>query len=373
MPKQTDSPSGSARWSLSPGWSIMAGTGVIALNAWSIWAADPDFDLPNPFAYLAIYLLVLFFLTGWVRSAFVRTNLRLGLGLFPVVLILTGEVWMKRRDERIAERLQRSSDLLLRYHYRPLAPSINSLGLWDREHEIPKPRDVYRIAVLGDSVPNDPRIPAESRFHRVMERNLSRDNPWGRKVEVVNVSCEGYNTIQEVRLLEKVGLRYEPDLVLVAYVLNDPFIQDGGYRRIGNSFFAFRFMPLIELAQSGSYCGIFTSMHRGYGFEFVVRSSFERLRLLAQLHGFQVTVVTLPLLEDFGDAACLHMYDQVGAVAREQGFGFVRVVDAFQGEDYRRYLKPTARSDITHPNEAGHLRIGEFLASRVRAQGAARQ
>ncbi|MGM0575332.1 MAG: SGNH/GDSL hydrolase family protein [Myxococcota bacterium] len=308
-----------------------------------------------------------FVLSGWIRSPFWRMNVRVVFVVAPIVFILGMEVYLKERDRDImSERIEISDDILLRYHYRPESEGINSRGLWDDEYEIPKPQDVYRIAVLGDSVPNDPTIPQDQRFHRVMGQTLREAGIRDERVEVVNVSCEGYNTAQEVRLFEKVGLDYEPDLVLVAYVLNDPFIQNGGYRRFGNSFFLFRFLPMIAwgLAGQGS-CPTFEEMNRGYSFQDVVRRSLERLRLLSELHDFEVAVATLPVVEDFSDPDCLKAYDRVGQIAREQEFDAIRVVDAFAGEDHEDYLKPEDRFDVTHPNVRGHVRIGRFLAENV--------
>ena len=62
--------------------------------------------------------------------------------------------------------------------------------------------------MLTGSIANDGSIPFEDRFFRRLETQLADAVPDGRKVEVINVSCEGYNTAQQVRLLEKVGLRY---------------------------------------------------------------------------------------------------------------------------------------------------------------------
>jgi hypothetical protein len=105
---------------------------------------------------------------------------------------------------------------------------------------------------------------------------------------------------------------------------------------------------------------MFTRLHEGYGFDLAVRAPLERLRLLSKLHGFRVVVATIPLVERFDDPECLSCYDAVIAVAREQGFETIRLVDGFRGEDHRRFLKP---GDPTHPNAEGHERIASLLAA----------
>ncbi|MRG95006.1 SGNH/GDSL hydrolase family protein [Polyangium spumosum] len=355
----------SQRFQASPVSVILLLCSVTLVEAWAICAADPDFFFPDPFHYLVVGSALLFILAGFIRWPQVRRGL-VTLAIAAPLVILAME-WRLSAADVNNRHVAASSDGLLRYTYRPGFPIeesegerivVTEDGLWDVPHVIPKPPGVLRVVVLGDSVPNDPSIPFRRRFPRQLEALLAQKAPAGQKVEVVNVSCEGYNTVQEVRLLERVGLRYEPDLVVLAYVLNDPFLQNGGYRRIGNSFFAFHFANLVVRRK----CPAFEHMHEGYTFDLVVRASLSRLRLLADKHHFQVLVAPLPLVEPFDDPSCLSVYDKVIAAAREQGFSAGRVVDAFQGEDHRAFLKPQDALDITHPNAEGHDRMARRLA-----------
>ncbi|TKC95223.1 SGNH/GDSL hydrolase family protein [Polyangium fumosum] len=338
---------------------------VVLVELWAIRAADADFFMPDPFHYIVVGAALLFVLAGFVRWPQVRRGLVTLTIAAPLTLLLME--WRLAEADVRNQHVAPSNDGLLRYTYRPgyaIEESegerivVTEDGLWDVPHVVPKPPGVLRVVVLGDSVPNDPSIPFRRRFPRQLEALLAQKAPAGQKVEVVNVSCEGYNTVQEVRLLESVGLRYEPDLVVLAYVLNDPFLQNGGYRRIGNSFFAFQFAKVGVRRK----CTLFEEMHAGYTFDLVVRASLSRLRLLADKHHFQVLVAPLPLVEPFDDPSCLAVYDKVVGAAREQGFEAGRVVDAFRGEDHRAFLKPKDALDITHPNAEGHDRMARRLS-----------
>ncbi len=345
---------------------------VCALELFAMRAQDPDFYFPDPFRPLVIGLLLVFVAVDRLRSA--RSRVPAFIVLFGVPVVALVLEWRTAVADARSNpgNVMRSENPVLRFHYRPgydvreraadgTPIAITADGLWDRTHAMPKPPGTFRIVLLGDSVPNDASVPFSSRFPRVLETKLAERFP-DKKIEVVNVSCEGFNTVQEIELLERVGLAYQPDLVVLAYVLNDPFIQDGSYRRMGNSFFLFRMAPLGRIVTGGSYCPLFETLHRGYAFDLVVRNSLTRLRLLAGLHKFRVLVATLPIVERFDDPACLSIYDRVLGIAREQGFAAVRVVDAFAGQDHNGFLKPDDRFDITHPNVSGHERMGRAIA-----------
>ncbi len=349
---------------------------LVALDAWSMVSTDPDFYLPDVFRPCAVALIGIFAASGFIRGPRLRSGLRV-LASVVVIALLLLEVHSRFRDTGEPHRIMATADRLLRYQYRPGADvsadlstgrrmRINHLGLWDREYAIPKPADVYRVVVLTGSIANDGAIPFDQRFHEVLERSLQGAAPGGRRVEVINVSCEGYNTVQQVRLLERVGLQYQPDFVVLAYMLTSATLQNGAYRRIGNSFFTFRFLPLFSAAAEGSMCAVFRPFHDAWSFDLIVRNSFERLELLGRQHGFRTLVAVLPVLERFDDPLCNRLYDRVDRAARASGLPSIRVVDAFRGEPFARYAKPNERMDLCHPNASGHARIAGALDVAVR-------
>ncbi len=97
--------------------------------------------------------------------------------------------------------------------------SFNSAGMRDREHPVPKPADVFRVLVLGDSFIEALQVPFEASFPSLLERAFEGRSP--RRVEVVNASVSGWGTDDELQYLNSYGLQWEPDLVVVAMTLHN--------------------------------------------------------------------------------------------------------------------------------------------------------
>lgn len=113
--------------------------------------------------------------------------------------------------------------------------TINSHGQRDREHELEPAEGVYRIVLLGDSIAWGWGVDDGQEFATLVEGGFDRP------VEVVNLACPGYSTDQELLILERDGWRYEPDLVLLCFVLNDT-VGNASLRGLGMPFAKPRFV-----------------------------------------------------------------------------------------------------------------------------------
>ena len=97
--------------------------------------------------------------------------------------------------------------------------NTNSAGMRDREHDIEKDSDVFRILVLGDSFMEAYQVPFEKSFASVLEHRLGEDS--GRSVDVINAGVSGWGTDDELTYLARKGVRYKPDLIIVAMTLHN--------------------------------------------------------------------------------------------------------------------------------------------------------
>jgi lysophospholipase L1-like esterase len=96
----------------------------------------------------------------------------------------------------------------------------NTDGFRDRDFIIPKPAKTYRILVLGDSFTWGIGLTLEETLPKQLEKRLI-DASANKNIEVINASIPGFNTVQALLLLNEKGLKYDPDMILLIYNLND--------------------------------------------------------------------------------------------------------------------------------------------------------
>ncbi len=92
----------------------------------------------------------------------------------------------------------------------------NAFGLRDKHRSIAKPQGVKRVILLGDSVVEGYGLPE----HETISQQWEDLYPDG-EVEVFNFGTSAYCTRAEVELLEKKGLKFTPDVVVLLFVEND--------------------------------------------------------------------------------------------------------------------------------------------------------
>jgi hypothetical protein len=104
------------------------------------------------------------------------------------------------------------------YTRRGVAPH-NSRGYRDLERAIPKPAGVHRVLCLGDSFTWGVGVEFDDAYPQRLERALRRRRrePW----EAVSLAMPGMNSADEAAQLVAEGFAYDPDIVVLGYVLND--------------------------------------------------------------------------------------------------------------------------------------------------------
>lgn len=90
----------------------------------------------------------------------------------------------------------------------------NPEGLRDRTFG-PKAAGTFRILGLGDSFAFGWGVENDESLFKVLERRLNQSG--SATYEVINAGIPGFGTYEALELLKSVGLRYQPDLVILAF------------------------------------------------------------------------------------------------------------------------------------------------------------
>jgi lysophospholipase L1-like esterase len=282
----------------------------------------------------------------------------------------------------------KSDNPLLRYVPKPNSGDINQYGLRDYAYPINKPQSVFRIIVIGDSIGfgycnESSTLKIDDTFPKVLERDLSKRS-WGhyKRVEVINLSVSGYDTEQEVEFLRTKGLALQPDLVIVAYCLNDAWdasIELGMMRQksAGLDYWRKELFFKSELVRLVTYRLSLLARHLGLrGAQTTteksrndqddrVGSALGRLAQLSQQYRFKTLIAVFPFFETWSDYPESKMHKEVGRKARRNHFFHLDLLHAFRESSPSDCRQLQGRCNREHPDEGGHRvaasAIGEFI------------
>jgi hypothetical protein len=97
---------------------------------------------------------------------------------------------------------------------------INSKGLRGAEVDYAKPPGEVRVLVLGDSFTFAEQVNQQETFAQRLEDRLNADQD-GTHYRVLNGGSNGWATANELIFLAKEGVRFQPDVVIVAFYLGN--------------------------------------------------------------------------------------------------------------------------------------------------------
>jgi lysophospholipase L1-like esterase len=353
---------------------------------------------------------------------------RIGMALLPLLLVLVlVEIFLRVIDynplKHINEKsvrehifLKQSSDKYIRYELNPgykgtivrAEIRINSHGFRGREYDIEK-KNKFRICVLGDSLAFGTILKEEDLFPQKVEKYFLEDSI---PIEALNLAVLGYDTLQEVKNFEQKGLKFSPDLVIVAYCLNDIGITPLEYKKIKKFVAMKRSLRIVqfirlkldrlrlinklkkEMDSIKGYDHQFRELYRPVENDPVIdryveeirqtldeyenpfwlrhytsptrigkiRYSFEELKRMSVENKFEVIVVIFPLLKKFHQQyVYARAHDIIRHEAERNGF---KVLDLTEPFDHYGFKKLTY--DGVHLNAAGHKLASQVLYKELK-------
>lgn len=287
---------------------------------------------------------------------------------------------------------------------------INSYGFRDKEYDLAKSDGTYRIIVLGDSITFGIGMPFSAVYTEQLEDLFASKR---KKVEVLNLSLQGYNTLSEVSTLEQIGLQFQPDMVIVGYCVNDieptsnlaSVIKIEKYRSFIYKarliqFVSAKINKLKGILQLGkmNQASQFIENNKEYMTDISgdqelntlinslqtqiektgdsrwlsktyssrphlskLRYSFERLKRSKDKYGFDVTVMLISFFNENESTEGINkiVYNIVEHESNRLGFNVISTYDKFKSAGFNNLrLK---ESDNIHPNPLGHKLMAGIL------------
>lgn len=138
----------------------------------------------------------------------------------------------------------------------PAGPVTNQFGFCDRDYPLQKTPGVFRIVVVGDSFSWAGGL--EGNYSALLETMCERRDS-SHKIDVINTGYPGTHTGEELAMLKKYGLQYNPDLVVLGFFVGNDFIDADPDRK--------------RIVVNGSYVDISKSReHKFLGYPIVAQS-----------------------------------------------------------------------------------------------------
>lgn len=268
--------------------------------------------------------------------------------------------------------------------------TINSKHLRDKEYPYLKEKGLIRAITLGDSYVFGWGVENDETVSEMLEKEL------GQKFEVLNMGVSGYCLSDSLKWLEREGVRYEPNIVLV-FLYSTPSVCDNPvffhrgkmydydaskakvWMRV--RYFLKRKLYLysfFEKLSTETYRRLYSEQLRRNSFDPVMTEEslyemgtlFDRLQKLSNKHHFLTVLVRIPFKEKYDrkpSSADIAYAEKLQNEADVRGWKFFDLSSAFFAaatqQDYRLFFE---RDD--HWNAAGHLQAAHVLSEYIKSE-----
>ncbi|MBI4451961.1 SGNH/GDSL hydrolase family protein [Candidatus Woesearchaeota archaeon] len=293
------------------------------------------------------------------------------------------KIFMKSQNQKLIYELMPNGSIIMD----GINITINSKGMRDYEYGYKKNKDTVRIAVIGDSVTAAFQVELDDSYPKALERKLNSKNKNG-NYEVLNFGINGYGIEQETELLKAKAIQFDPDILVIGYILNDPEPSPGligqfktledrkGNRCMvyslelaipcglkdfidGLSITEFVYSKIINI-RSRFNDDVYTAFHKANSSWGNVASSFKEIRLIAGKNDIDVIIVIFPLFyEEFENYKWEWIHEKVKEEAEINGFYAIDLLEPYKEQGLQK-LK-IKRNDVVHPNVLGHEIAAQYI------------
>ncbi len=281
---------------------------------------------------------------------------------------------------------------------------INRDGMRDPERSEKKPPGSFRIAAMGDSITYGFGVSQSESWPAQLEQILNRADP-GRRVQVLNFGVTGYDLSQSLENLRARALRYQPDLVIYQYCLNDPekfssemesllaelsraqasywegAIHGSGWLGFSRLAALARYalhsafaggggtrLPRADLQwhaiHQGSWADYYAKLHSDPESWRRIENGLLELETLTVEAGIPALLVTFPIFLDLDHYPLASVHDRVRGAARERSFAALDLLPAYTAQ-----ATSNLAVNALHPNARGHRLAARAIAAFLLEEG----
>lgn len=241
----------------------------------------------------------------------------------------------------------------------------NSHGIRGKECGIIKPKNTFRIAVIGSSITLGSGVDNEDTFCLVLERRLNAESS-SLSYEVINFAVPSYTLNQNLSTLKYCALEYNPDLILFCMVEAGSIDPSAGSEKIGQvykplprsyPFFESFFVKLLE-ANKITY-----------------RFKEEEPRINRKINNSRIVILDkafseieeisqknkVPVIMLIAKIYCRDQYydKKIESLSLKHGFGFIDTTEAFK--DRGNLEKFWIYKIDKKPNKSAHKIFSEVI------------
>lgn len=250
--------------------------------------------------------------------------------------------------------------------------TINEHGLRDEPLPLVKPDNELRILMLGDSLTVGWGVDVQDTTSNILESELSRTFT-DKKVQVINTGVGNYNTSMEVGYFLQRGYKFQPDLVVLNYFIND---AEPTPKRKSHSVFDASYAYVLLRGRTDVlsrqvfnrpdwqdyYSNLYETDNPGLR---VAEESIGRLAKYCADNNIPLLIANYPELHETRDYPFDNVRDWLKALSAKLGVAYVDLFPAIEGEEPASLW---VSENDAHPNrKANDLFVERMIPSVLSA------
>ena len=258
----------------------------------------------------------------------------------------------------------------------------NSYGFLGKNISLIKPNNTRRIIVLGDSVTASQVVLGDDAYPTKLENMLNEYNTT--EYEVLNFGVHGYGIEQYYITYKTKAEQFDPDYLVVGYVLNDPTINQIPELYTDNKSLSCKISQFDLLIP----CGLKNILTKSEALNSIyviisnIRTTLTGNDYYRMLHTTDYgnvetylsklgnesmakhkILVIFPLLYQLDDYHWEDIHVRVSETAKKEGFIIIDLLPYYQ--QYKESELKGAWNDIIHPDKLGHAIAAEQIYSKI--------